>query len=31
MEDEGKDEGGRAITDNDRVDMRWDRPDSHVL
>ena len=31
VEDEGEDEGGGAISDNDGVDMIWDRPDGHVV
>ena len=31
VEDEGEDEGGRAIADNNSVDMGWNRPDSHVI
>lgn len=31
MEDEGEDEGGRAVADNNGVDMGWNRPDSHVI
>lgn len=30
VEDEGEDEGGWAIADNDGVDMGWNRPEEHV-
>ncbi len=31
VEDEGEDEGGGAVADNDGIDMGWNRPDGHVI
>ena len=31
VKDIGQDEGGRAIADNDGVDVRWKIPDGHTM
>ena len=30
VEDEGKDKGGGAVADDNRVDLRWDRLNGHL-
>ncbi len=31
MKDEGQDEGGGAVADNEGVDMGWDWPERHCV